>query len=640
MSLKVLVRFIFFLLLFPIILFAQKFGEISDSELQMKSIPEDPEANAVILFNKGEISITPDFDLEFNIHKRIKILTEAGKKFANVELYYFHEDKIHNLKAYSYTPNGKKIKLKKDDIFEERTSNIKKKIFAVPGVEIGSVIEYSYRLESEYIHRLEPWYFQDHELTKFSEIAVILPSGFSYSVLTKNSIINDVLHTKQKIRDPYDPRKTCTKFIWTAQDVPGIKNEPYMTNYSDYYTQLLFQLVSFENPYYKYNYAKEWDDMAELVWKKYSDFVEQNDGLKDFTKSLYMPSIDTLEVIGKIYDFVRSDIRNTDEIRLFSDEFKQPKDVYKDKEGNANEKNILLINLLKHAGLDAKPLLISKKSQGMINPNWVQLQQFNHVLVYLRLKNQELFLNTCDKYCPPGYLTPEFDVMDGLLIDEKKGSIIKIKPLRAENLLTVETDANLEVNNSLIAHSNLTYEGLEAVSERENISAKELNEYFANKLKDLYSEAVLDSFNCENLDSIDLPLTVDLFYHLPDYINDTGTIAYFTPPFMTRTKKNPFIREQRQFPVDYSSDFTKSETININFPDTYSISEKPRIASGRMENLSFTKIYFENGNSIECRRKFNLGRTQFQPKEYMTLRKIYDIIVSSDQDQIVLNHSE
>ncbi|MGD9898663.1 MAG: hypothetical protein AB7T22_06005, partial [Calditrichaceae bacterium] len=172
------------------------------------------------------------------------------------------------------------------------------------------------------------------------------------------------------------------------------------------------------------------------------------------------------------------------------------------------------------------------------------------------------------------------------------------------------------------------------------ISTKDLNEYFENKLKSLYSEAILDSFVCENLDSIEMPLTVELFYHLPEYTNDTGTIVYFTPPFITRTKKNPFIREKRQFPVDYLYDYTQTETIMINFPDSYSISEKPKVSSGRMENLSFSKIYFGNENSIECRRKFNLGRTQFQPKEYTILRKIYDTIVNSDQDQIVLNHLE
>lgn len=78
---------------------AQKWGEVSEEILKMTDFPEDPEANAVILFDRGKIEITPDFDLTVQYHKRIKILTEKGKAWADFKIPCYIEDKIRGIEA-------------------------------------------------------------------------------------------------------------------------------------------------------------------------------------------------------------------------------------------------------------------------------------------------------------------------------------------------------------------------------------------------------------------------------------------------------------------------------------------------------------------------------------------------------------
>ena len=135
---------------------AEKWGKVSKEVLQMESIPEDPDADAIILFDRGDLEID-HFEVNFTRHRRIKILTKAGvDDYADVDVPFWHEDKIRKLEAQTFLPDGSKIKLNKRDIQETKSTNYKRKIFAIPGVVPGAVIEYRYTRRSKHLYFVEP----------------------------------------------------------------------------------------------------------------------------------------------------------------------------------------------------------------------------------------------------------------------------------------------------------------------------------------------------------------------------------------------------------------------------------------------------------------------------------------------------
>jgi len=208
----------------------------------MTSIPEDPEADAVWLFEKGELEIILDYNsYKLNLKQRgqLKILTEEGKKSADFRIPYWHEDRIVSLKAQAILPDGKKIKLDKKDIFDEEIKDTKYKVFAVPGVEVGAVVEYEFEKISDYLVYLEPWYFQNSDYTRISQYSVFPLPGFSYNVFFRNTV--DI---EPEIQDVLVPGQTVKlkKYIWTMKDLPPVRKEPYMRTLEDYRAALHFQL--------------------------------------------------------------------------------------------------------------------------------------------------------------------------------------------------------------------------------------------------------------------------------------------------------------------------------------------------------------------------------------------------------------
>ena len=67
-----------------------KFGKVSKEELLLTEFPQAPDADAVYLFDVGDMRITDDFTLQLKRQVRIKILTEEGKEEANIRIPYWH----------------------------------------------------------------------------------------------------------------------------------------------------------------------------------------------------------------------------------------------------------------------------------------------------------------------------------------------------------------------------------------------------------------------------------------------------------------------------------------------------------------------------------------------------------------------
>jgi Domain of Unknown Function with PDB structure (DUF3857)/Transglutaminase-like superfamily len=634
--LKVIIIFLLLLSNFTFTV-CQDFGEISDEVLQMTSFDKDPEADAVILFDKAQLRITGQFDLEVIRHVRIKILTEAGKENANVEIYYWHEDDLDILDASSFNSEGKEVELDSDDIFVEEKGNVYKIVFAIPGAEIGSVIEYKYRRYSDYISSLEPWYFQNTSYTLLSEYSVMVPKEFTYTRLSRNLAMFNITENVESVRNPEDFNKALTQFTWTGRNLPGIKEEPYMDNLYDEYASMLFILSSYKSRTQYRVFAESWDDVAERLSRIYDDMIDQGGETEVVAETIVSSEPDDLSKAKKLYDFVRTEIKTSEHKTIFGDSFKEPNEVLQDKEGSSSDKNMLLINLLNQAGLNAKPVLISTRKNGVVVPDFCKANQFNRMICLLRIDNKSYYLYTGVKANPFGYLTPATNVGIGLLIEGDKGTIINLKPIKPTNKLNIETVSTINSEGIITAKSKFTYIGCTALEERMNIEDEDIEEYVETLLDNLYAEAVLDTFYYTGLDSINNPLILNIRYTLPDYIDETEELIYFTPPLFTGIDENPFVRQKRYFPVSYNYNVRKSEKFKMIFSNKFAVNEVPLRRKASINNYSFSEIFFKGKNYVECIRTTNLKRRVIHYQYYQGLKALYDEMVSADQEQIVLS---
>ncbi len=121
---------------------------ISPEELKMTSVPEAPGAPAVYLYRQVDRDDSNRTPHEYN-YARIKILTEEGRKYADVEIPFFKEEgNIHSVKARTIRPDGSIVnfdgKAFDKTIVKAKGVKFLAKTFTLPDVQVGSIIEYHY----------------------------------------------------------------------------------------------------------------------------------------------------------------------------------------------------------------------------------------------------------------------------------------------------------------------------------------------------------------------------------------------------------------------------------------------------------------------------------------------------------------
>lgn len=616
-----------------------KFGKVADEELQMTSIPEDPEADAVWLFDRGDIEIISEnygYKLKLKQHGRVKILTEKGKAYADFRIPYWHEDRITSLKAHTVLPDGKKIKLEGKNIHDEQEKNWKYKVFAIPGVEVGAVIEYELEKLSDYVHMLEPWYFQNPEFTRLSQYSVIVLSGFSYNVFFRNTFeiepeVEDVLKTGINYK--------LKKYTWTMRNLPPVKEEPYMKTLEDYRAALHFQLIAYKDQYQYIKFIDSWPELVKKQRDYYNKYLNEEAALKELLQGLNLQPLSDPDKIKTLYNYVRENIVTTSRGSKYVET--EPGKVLKELKGTGAEKNILLVNLLNIVGFNADPLLLSTRSNGKVWENSPMLDKFNYVLAYVQAGINTYVMDTRDKYCPFGMLPVEDLVETGLLIDEGEGKFIKIPHPRTTNMIYCNTTSELSPEGDLRAASRVRYEGYRAIAARNELTESEEKKFIEEALKESFGEVAIDSFEIQGKEDLEAPLSIVVHYRVPAYAQASGNMLYLSAPILNRYKENPFKREKRYFPVEFPYNIAESEDLTISLPEGFQVMEHPQAVINRQTGkLTFMNNWKQEETTIKLQRQFMRQQLDFPPREYQDLRRFYDSVVQADQGQIVLSRAE
>lgn len=617
-------------------LMAQEWGEVSDEILGMTALPEDPEADAAILFDKGTIAITLRYELVIQRHTRIKILTERGLKYGDIAIYLGSKDKIDKLRAQTILPTGKKIALRKKDIFTKKRDRGSEKVFAIPGIEVGAVIEYTYEITNKSLYFLAPWRFQHREFTKLSELTLIVPEGLDYRAFASNSDVPEPKRESFHVADSQLGTALLGRFIWRAENLPALKPEPYMTTLKNYWATLYFQIVSYRNTNDPLSQptvvSKTWDDLAEDFQKGIRHLLRQSRTLQKRTLAIAPETRDAQARARAIYGYVRDSIETSDS----GSEARSSLDLIKRKRGRSDEKNLLLIAMLNAAGLDARPLLISTRDNGRFQEDQPQLQQLNRTIAHVPIDDRVYFLDANDEQCPFDLLPPNFLSEKGFLVKEDEGEVVAIPTPKDAAMRRSTTRARLTENGDLLCRTTIEFEGYRGRTEREKLTKKKPRPYVEEILETRFGEVSVDTFQIARDREVDLPLEVQIEYRIQNYAQVVGDMIYCPSALLHQLKSNPFKREKRYFPVEFNYGFASEETVDLALPPEFEVVELPEVQTVASLGLRFRSACDADSNGVQFQRTFSVNRVFYTPAQYPRLRNAYSQIASADQGQVVL----
>ena len=616
--------------------FAEKFGKVSDEEWAMVAPPDYPDANAIILFNNGEIDITRDI-ITYYKHVRVKVLNRAGvDEVGDWSIGYDKESsKLKNFKAHTITPDGKKHKVEDNAIFEKTYGDYVEKTFTFPMVDSGCILEYEYRIRSDYYRWLTPWYFQSDLFTLSSTLSAKLYPGFSYNF--------DFGNVPPQFREPEvenlaNPEMTngqmapVKKYSWTITNLLPVPEEPYMSCVEDFRASIRFQLTGYSSPTFKYSYVKSWGELADEVNQIFNIYNNESGKLKKIAEELTANATTDHEKSGALYKYVTSSFANSYDYtnRYMCNEHMS--DLFSGMRGSPEEKNFLLAAMHEAIGIHAYPVLISTRDHAEFNPRYPSLRWFNHLVAFVEFGQEWEFLDTRSVHVPYGLLPPDCLTDGGLLVGDSAVELVQITIKPVQSYRIDVTDMHLLSDRSAACTTSTEFGGYLASSYGRKYDQEKSDEL----LKDTYLSALdndyfLESHTCE-LDTSGT-FTANLQYNCKEVMRRVDDYAVIKPiQFMFRT--NPFKSEKRHVPVDFAFPATYRNVVRIFGMMDIDPPVLPPDTTFSTSGLTFERTSTIEGDVVVITSTISIIQTLCPPGLYASLRGFFDAVASASEEEV------
>ena len=639
--------FLLALIIVPSLIFGQEieFGEVTKEELLEKSYPQDSSANAAILYKKQDTYFNANLssvELVTEIHERIKIYSKDGFDHATVVVDLFNgrsdEESIGKIKAYTYNLEGDKIvktELDKDQIFENELSyNYNQVKFTMPNIKEGSVLEYKYVIRSPFFTNIDEFTFQYDIPVKKVEAEIRTPKGFRFNQTSKGFI---GFYPKRSSKQDARLGMSVDILNYTLNNVPALKEENFVDNIDNYRAGVMFELVSIEFPGSAVrSYARSWSDVAKTIGNSddYKNQLDKTRSFDDLLDQLIEGKNDKMEKMGTIFKYVKDNIKwNGYDGKYFYNGLKK---TLNEKKGNSADINLMLVAMLRYAGLDANPVIISTKDN-MI-PLFPTVDRLNYVIAYVRMNGKEYFLDATEEFSDINILPLKDYNWQGILIDNENmvWNLINIGyPEQTINQYAI--NATLNDEGELNGKLKSRYSNHGAYLFRNKVKDKDLEVHITNRESEL-DHVEISNYEMENANQYEgnVSESFDFYYeNASEVINDK---IYLKPLSFLSMETNPFIEETRDYPIDFGYAFKEMYNVNIAIPEGYSVETLPQSAIMKLpDDLgSFRYITQTSGSFIQLLVNFEISRALIGPDKYSFLKEYFSAIINKEAEQIVL----
>lgn len=641
---------------------AQKvdFGKVSVAGLEEKTHPIDTTAVAAVLFNKARTFFTYDAKNGFSINTentfRIKIYKKEGLKWANFKVPYYvgyehyNDDLVEFSDCVTYNlENGKVVKTKLSSEGNFKTSinkYWKEAAITMPNVKVGSIVEFKYVLKSENIVEFPGFDFQKDIFVNYSEYTTQIPGFFVYKAIAKRSselifeskiergslnyTINDGSMRSESVN--FEQAKNT----YSAYNIPALKEEPFVDNIENYRLSINHELE--KTQFYQApvkNYSTTWEGVAKTIYedKDFGNELQERDYIKQ-DLSIILKNVESPnERLDVVFKFVQNKMNWNNKKGYYVD--KGVKKAFIDGTGNTAEINFILIAMLNYAGINASPVLLSTLDNGI--PIYPNRTIFNYVIVAVEMDGKQILLDASNKNTTQNIIPLYAINWTGRLIKEEGTSQeIKLVPdfqsRKAINIM-VAIDEKGKISGKYTVYRT----EYEAFAFREKYSGINQQNYLEKVENDLKGVQITD-YSIENSKNLSKPVIENFTFTTDNECEMIGDKMYINPKLFFTQSKNPFVQEERQFPVYFGCPRQEKLNLNIDIPEGYVVESLPKsikLQTGEnMCSFSFNSATSDKKIQIVITEDVNKGIVS--SSFYGVLKAFYQQMIDKENEKIVL----
>ncbi len=639
-----------FALSFSVLAQSKDWRPVTPAELASKTPMVEPDADAEAIFWEVRVDDSSVEELALQHYVRVKIFTERGREqYAKHDVLFGKGTRVKDVDARVTKPDGTVVLLKKEDVFDReivRASGVKVKAksFALPGLEIGSIVEYKYRevigngsanMRLQFQRDL-PMQNVSYWIKPFSgtremrfERFNVGETGFEKDKngFFRASMINVPAFREEPSMLPEDEVK---KWIYIYYTEPGIKDP------KDFWLRVSKSGFEASKAYYKVN-----------------------DDVKTVTAQVIAGATTEEEKLHKIYDYCKTEIKNLNYAEKVSDdEWKKVREArsgaatLKLKMGAGSDVDFLFGSMARAAGFDARLAYSGDRSELLFNPQITNVElMLNSSSVAVKVGNDWRFFSPASRYTPFGMLGWVEEAQTALISDPKE-LIWKVTPLSSADKSKEKRTGKFKLleDGTLEGEARIEFTGNRAAYHK-NYNRGDSNEEREKNLRELVKSNILGSaeienISIENISDPEKPFVYVFKVKVPGYASRTGKRIFLQPNVFERNSKPRFTAAARKYDVYIPYPYSEEDDVTIELPAGFALenADAPAVIKDSQGIGSHeTKISISaDRKMLIYSRKFsfaNDGFIRFPSASYPAIKALFEAFNKADVHQLTLRQA-
>jgi Domain of Unknown Function with PDB structure (DUF3857)/Transglutaminase-like superfamily len=632
---------------------------ISPDDLSMTDIKEQPGAPAVILLRE---ETDDDMNNAHSVYERIKILTDAGREYANVELPYSRRGfSIGGISGRTIHRDGSIVQFEgkafDKTVIKGNDIRINVKTFTLPDVQVGSIIDYRYSLRYEDNRVVPPEWEVQNELFQRKASFKFIPfqnHGSMEIMLDHNQISNGIAWTPflEKGTQPELHNRPPQSFagvhdvsFWvdlTRENIPAFIEEAFMPPASIMKLRVYF--------YYQQNLKMDdyWKSEGRFWNKDVEGFVGRNKGASEALAKTISPADSAEQKVRKIYAFVAS-LENQDYIPERTQqeekvlELKTNKgagDVLEHRSGTHDDLNRLFVSMVRAAGIPASLLWVTDRRERIFLKEYLSTRQFDAEVAVVQLDGKDLFLDPGSRFCPYGIVDWRYSGVPGLRQSAKGADFGQTPPPDYKQSQTMRwADVSLNEHGTVDGKVSLVFKGIAAMVRRQE-AGKTDAEGRKKRLEDelrkmLPGNTEVALLNAPDWDSSETPL-VATFHISGPFAVAAGKRLMLSQHLFQVNEKPRFSAVGRSNAIYFHVPWQEADEVHITIPAGLEVESLAPNDTVKLEYALYqVQQKQEAPNKIFSRRDFIMGQGLFTADQYKEVKGFFDK-VKADDDQPAL----
>jgi hypothetical protein len=333
-----------------------------------------------------------------------------------------------------------------------------------------------------------------------------------------------------------------------------------------------------------------------------------------------------------VYEYVRSNFKWNEDYDFVPEQ--SVRDTYKKKEGDLAEINLVLISMLNSLGLEAHPVLVSTKSNGI--PLTASSNAFNAMIAGVSIGGKTYLFDAAHDESNVNFIASRFLNWQGLrMYPDKTFDWVSLTEARTSPKRIMAT-AHLDEDFILVGSVKERHGGYYDITKKAKI--KDLGENKMTTILD-YGQSGLELSEVEANPESTSHTEIAFDFEMDNAVDEIDEKLYFSPLLFFCLTENPFLKEERKYSIDFGFPFKNQTMLTIQMPENYKaefVPEPTRISLPEGAG-SFTYRISVNGQNIQVATVFEMKTAVLPYDKYDSLREFFTIRMTKENEKIVLS---